>query len=527
MTVLPPSKDILLENMRQAKSQVLAGLRERYGDYYFDRIFLARSKNTSVSRGLLAFSSATGASGTRLKRKMGIRILQALQNKREEAFVWATGGHSAAAGHGNLLRESYTAVLTETVTPVFRAAGLRFEGRNYAIGGMSSGPEIAFCVESIFGSDMDVLVWDYGMTDGSAVDQLALYGYRAGMQASRPALVAMNVGGGSIQKRRIRVLKELEKMGLTALYLNDKVVQDVFDSIPDMAGMTRDEMLEVPYPLRFFKCNKKLESGEPGCGEMKFNSSHCPDRKGRTKWHPGHKWHATIGVLLSLFLLEVLEAAVLEVSESINHPALLQKLRSLEDSDYDSLSAGLPSLYRSYSQKKGLSNEEASRLLRRPNVCRTALRPSQSRYHGLNTVTGIMDEMTITQAPEEVCDVPLRIDYKDYYEVSSEGKLLVLPSDQERRNYGPGSLWGVLVVCFQKCDFGTCPEGFVGAKDFQDLEMTVNGDPVVKLDLLNDECGVLRGSKDRWKLDDNKSYTLRARVLRDGGHARISSMIAW
>ena len=51
-------------------------------------------------------------------------------------FVWATGGASTAAGHGNLLNETYTAFLERAVKDVFAAVGIGFEARNYAIGGI-------------------------------------------------------------------------------------------------------------------------------------------------------------------------------------------------------------------------------------------------------------------------------------------------------------------------------------------------------------------------------------------------------
>lgn len=58
-------------------------------------------------------------------------------------FVWATGGNSIAAGHGNLYNESYTAFLSRAVTDVFAAIGIEFVARNYGIGGMDSAPQIA------------------------------------------------------------------------------------------------------------------------------------------------------------------------------------------------------------------------------------------------------------------------------------------------------------------------------------------------------------------------------------------------
>ena len=68
-------------------------------------------------------------------------------------FVWSTAGHSAAAGHGNLHNESYTAFLEHVAKPVFNAIGIEFEGRNYAMGGTASAPMMAFCNEAIYGTD--------------------------------------------------------------------------------------------------------------------------------------------------------------------------------------------------------------------------------------------------------------------------------------------------------------------------------------------------------------------------------------
>jgi hypothetical protein len=41
--------------------------------------------------------------------------------------------------------------------------GIAFEGRNRAMGGTNSFPELALCNQEVFGLDVDVLSWDYGM----------------------------------------------------------------------------------------------------------------------------------------------------------------------------------------------------------------------------------------------------------------------------------------------------------------------------------------------------------------------------
>jgi hypothetical protein len=57
---------------------------------------------------------------------------------------------------------SYTAVLERAVKDAFEAVGLQFIGRNYAMGSSNAAPEIALCIDEIFGTDIDVLVWDFG-----------------------------------------------------------------------------------------------------------------------------------------------------------------------------------------------------------------------------------------------------------------------------------------------------------------------------------------------------------------------------
>lgn len=127
-------------------------------------------------------SNATDLRGfSHFVRKWQIKILQAQinylkQNKEKKnykkelaRFVWVNGGHSSSAGHGNFFRESYTANLERRVKPVLASLGIDFEGRNYAMGGTSSGEEIAFCSQAVFGKDIDTLTWDYGMGSSELV----------------------------------------------------------------------------------------------------------------------------------------------------------------------------------------------------------------------------------------------------------------------------------------------------------------------------------------------------------------------
>jgi hypothetical protein len=186
-----------------ARDKAIQSLKVDYGEKYFSEIFEQKQDGKVVIRKAFV-PAAKSVSTERFKRKLQLKILQVqtgyrtqektvdgcdcvaqkpttkkagsvrsrrLQNSSdvssaedEEAFakfIWTTGGHSAAAGHGNLYNESYTAYMERAIKDVFASVGIEFIGKNYAMGGMTSAPEIALCAEAIFGSDTDAVSWDY------------------------------------------------------------------------------------------------------------------------------------------------------------------------------------------------------------------------------------------------------------------------------------------------------------------------------------------------------------------------------
>ena len=79
-----------------------------------------------------------------------------------DSFVIAVGGMSDVAGHGNYFEEAYPNVCGDALRPVFEAAGVRFQVRNMAMGGVPSFPN-SVCMVDNFGGDADVVVWDFRM----------------------------------------------------------------------------------------------------------------------------------------------------------------------------------------------------------------------------------------------------------------------------------------------------------------------------------------------------------------------------
>jgi hypothetical protein len=181
-------------------------------------------------------------------------------------------------------RESYTAVLTRGVQDIFAACGINFVGRNYAMGGTSSGAEIAVCSKEIYGMDFDVLVWDTGMTDGSEYFRMLMYFLRAGILAHQPAVVALHLGRDS---GRVKAVQAAEDTGIPAFLMDEMEDRAIQDAIPDTFGLSDAEIAEMPDFVRNFRCGKQVENGDPGCKDLKFNSTMCNGRKFRVSWHPG------------------------------------------------------------------------------------------------------------------------------------------------------------------------------------------------------------------------------------------------
>lgn len=288
--------EAMLKGLKVARQKFTDRLIDEYGSDAFKKMFIEKNKTIQINRGSQLFRQAEeGESGLRFKRKAMIKLLQVLVQFETNdpsstfamiPFVWATGGHSSAAGHGNLYDESYTAVLERGAKGIFEALGLNFTGRNYAMGGTKAAPEVALCSKEIFGLDVDVLIWDFGMTDGGQYENEVLYFYRASLAENRPACLSFHAGGSS-ERARWQITKDLDDLGITTLNSVESVMTAVLDNVPDSFGLSDAEIDKMPPLVQNFRCNGEIESGEPYCKSLKYNLTICPTRKYQANWHPG------------------------------------------------------------------------------------------------------------------------------------------------------------------------------------------------------------------------------------------------
>jgi hypothetical protein len=569
----------LQASLREGRTALWQRLEEEYGSSHAAAIFADAS---GVSRGRLALRPPLEPKDTNsdtatedandgwqsMVHKFALKLLQnALQSDGDKAkspFVWATGGHSATAGHGNFYDESYTAVLEDKVVPILEPLGIAFQGRNYAMGGTPSGPEIASCIESVFGSDPDVLVWDTGMTDGNRVDLMGLYLARAALLPSRPVTLVLHHGA---QPQRLQVLKDWQAFGLPILQQDERVSRDMNSAIPETLGLNQAQIDAMPPFVRQFKCEGKIESGDPGCADAKWNSKACTGRKFRTSWHPGWKWHAIAGNLYALFVTDIVQDALtLLQSRVAEWPDLREELLAREAALNEAFrKAPLPAWTRKLLDEEPQSDIDLDVIFRQPSLCHTARLPAEIRYLGIltDTMTQVgfshydkglsqTDAMALPNKADTTmrlaydpddrqdCNETIQMDYKDFFLVHEKDgwQELTLPNDREVEAYSPTTppkFHGYVAICFAFCDWDHCKphdshaEAMSASSNSTSSvgEMQVNGVAVTNLTTW-EGCEFLRNLQGhRWLPDNNGKFTIRARITETDAYFRFSSFIIW
>jgi len=188
-----------------------------------------------------------------------IIILEAQLNPRSDVtFTWATGGDSAAAGRGNLYEQSYTAVMEDTVKDAFALVGIRFVAKNYAMTWLPPAPEVALCMESIYGSDLDVLAYDFFSRKEEDEANFNLWTNRAGIHPTKPLLFMMDAKSN----KKFDHFTSTEKAGMGAILMDNDVL-NIMDRRLENALNSTHTSQDIPAALRHFICNGRTEGVMP------------------------------------------------------------------------------------------------------------------------------------------------------------------------------------------------------------------------------------------------------------------------
>ena len=494
----------------------------------------------------------------RLTRRILIKHLEAVlreDNLPPPVFTWMTAGDSSAASHGNLYSQSYTAVLQKTVQAHFAALGIHFEAKNYGMGNYNSAPELALCMNEIYGDDIDVLMWDFASLQPSSepVRKSVLWAHRAGIHPTRPILFSYDSFGE-------RFVKLQEFDGIGSMLMNADALENIRQrSIPD-SNAVEDPIHDLPEAIRYYRCGQSIEGGIRCddsmrnfvcyadeniaedealdlnlCRMKKFDTKPCIDARFQSTWHPGWKDHKLKGHLLGHFLITALDDAIIQLEQlkalrGDDPGTLLKHLLQQEDKDRRSFHRKF--LGKDFWDIKGMDWKV---LLRGESTCHTALLPSKSRLQGLTTESDMVgDEFSnfdtgfnqfLMKAPEGVLPLAfdmndrqhcqlLEVDHKDFFLVREQDGWVstLVPNDRELEVYKRSTRpEGIIMVCLKLCPLNKCPDAYVSIDEISQknsrLFINVDGKPVTgvrKVDncnILVGERGIRWGRKDQFKLD--------------------------
>ena len=200
----------------------------------------------------------------------------------EGSFLFVMGGHSAAAGHGNLFQQSYTLQVQRVLEPILARLGVYHKPHNFAMGGLGT-IQNAMGARNIYGAHIDILMWDSSMTetDTASRDLFARQGLLSGdtvpvLWGEPDAALYEPAGAGSIN---------------TGMWGTSS------KGMPQTTSATQVD--ELPYAARYLECDKEAMSI---CKNVRYNASCWIERddivpptpqaskpSGQASWHPGNR----------------------------------------------------------------------------------------------------------------------------------------------------------------------------------------------------------------------------------------------
>jgi len=504
----------------------------------------------------------------RFERRLMRKILSPAEE--DKVFHWVTGGHSAAAAHGNLYEQSYTHVLREIASGAFEAVGLQLVAENYAMGGQRSAPEICYCMQEIYGTSMDVLSWDFGMTDGRDFSKLACWGARSSMLPSRPVLALIDG-----MEPRYQTLKTFEDLaGMTVFQMN----ADTLSSFISKTVPTERANVTLASGLHKMVCDMALENNGD-CNNEKYNTAEsCGTKrvKGQASWHPGWKVHRVRGIMLGYFLVSSLSNAIDQLVLKAQGMKLNEIYIELEtqhaENDHRSSTHALNATEHLLSKMKA-EDENMFRILGQiysssHSNCRVTLRPNRARYEGImnddnikgnfwggyhegvdlesvRSRDGLPDEsifpLVRNNLSKDFCTNGTQIDFIDYWYLRGADGWLTMgsfPNESEEKAFGNAPNRGYIHACTYECEWNRCGKGEIQLKELMQsvnntspppLDIEINGVRVSDVQESSTFCSLLGngfGSRGLiWERDNSGKFNIRIRINDPKSYLRLTSVV--
>lgn len=262
-----------------------------------------------------------GWTSERSWRGLVFRLVQALQptttaqqnQQTKQEFQVVLGGHSAAAGHGNHFHQSYLMQFHKVMEPVFRQLGVKLTSRNLAQGGLGT-VHSSLGFNSIYGSEIDLMLWDSSMTEGKHLDHIDLF-FRQALMAEGRVPVVWGAGG---QFDLLKMLHNVAEADIGEFGLG-------WDGVPDT--MDEQQVVKLPWAVQHLRCSEERPDlckdpykfcsvcWLPRSDEIKPTQKQYDFPHGRVKWHPGWRSQQLQGRVLAFALLQALKDAVAMIKD--------------------------------------------------------------------------------------------------------------------------------------------------------------------------------------------------------------------
>jgi hypothetical protein len=232
------------------------------------------------------------------------RILHAIMT--EDKFVFAMGGHSAAAGHGNHFQQSYSVQVQKVLEPVFARLGVLMEGRNFGMGGLGT-IQNALGGGYVYGNDLDILLWDSGMTEKGPQD-LDMFMRQAMLAGRKVPVIWSNIG---IEVWDAYADADVGDVGINRNWRALSGVTTTNDPV---------QVDSLPWAMQYLSCSNEMGNQ---CRQQAYRGvcwierddvttppNQSPEPGGRASWHPGDRSHQFAGRGLAFAVLRALDKAL-------------------------------------------------------------------------------------------------------------------------------------------------------------------------------------------------------------------------
>ena len=229
--------------------------------------------------------------------------------------------HTIYTAHGNHFQQSYTHAYGVILEPVFARLGVFASSRNFGFGGLGT-LQTGMASAALMGPDVDVLMWDSGMTEEGA--PVGILGLQAALGGDRIPLFLMAPG------KKSKYGRALVNAGV------DGGVMGPGSKLKPMAK-TLEQLEEQPFAA---KCLSWDNSLKPVCGgnkyrgvcwinrtdfewggmDMSFTPKNLKQKEpgGRANWHPGDRVHQVQGRAIAGLILHAIRDSLLLWKNSEN-----------------------------------------------------------------------------------------------------------------------------------------------------------------------------------------------------------------